>query len=357
MTSLSVSICVVASLLAIQPLAAIAQENQTAEDSVSLRPLTIAAVGDMMLGTDFPSHRLADDDGASLLADPTPIISGADIAFGNLEGVLLDGGEPVKKCSDPSACYLFRSPTRYADLFAKAGFTVMSLANNHARDFGEEGRTSSMEALAARGIHHSGRIGDIASWEVDGSRIAMIAFAPFKGANDLLDIPAAATLVEELARDHDIVIVSIHAGGEAGDVTHVPFDVEHYRGENRGDVALFSRTVVDAGADLIIGHGPHVPRGVEVYKNRLIAYSLGNFATYYGIRVTGINGLAPLLVVQVDRDGRFLEGQIHSYRQRRPRGPVTDSGMEVARLMQKLSAEDFPESSPIFDDAGKFLAR
>ena len=357
MLKASIRTCLVISLLAIQPLTAPAQETQAAEDPDSLRPLTIAAVGDMMLGTDFPTHRLAEDDGASLLADPTPILSGADIAFGNLEGVLLDGGEPVKQCSDPGSCYLFRSPTHYADLFAKAGFTVMSLANNHARDFGEEGRTSSMEALAARGIHHSGRIGDVASWEVDGSRIAMVAFAPFKGANDLLDIPAAAILVEALASDHDIVIVSIHAGGEAGDVSHVPFEEEHFRGENRGDVALFSRTVVDAGADLVIGHGPHVPRGVEVYKDRLISYSLGNFATYYGIRVTGVNGLAPLLVVQVDRDGRFLEGQIHSYRQRRPRGPVTDSSREVARRMQQLSAEDFPDSSPEFDDTGKILPR
>jgi hypothetical protein len=64
-----------------------------------------------------------------------------------------------------------------------------------------------------------------------------------------------------------------------------------------------------------------------------------------------------LLVVQVDREGRFLEGRIHSYRQRRPRGPVTDSGMEVASRMQQLSAEDFPDSSPVFDDTGKILPR
>lgn len=317
--------------------------------------LTVAAGGDIMLGTDFPENRLADDDGASLLAEVTPALQAADIAFGNLEGVLLDGGEPAKTCSDPKACYLFRSPTRYADLLREAGFTAMSLANNHARDFGEEGRDSSMAALAERGIQHSGREGDFASWEVAGHRVALMAFAPFKGANDFLSTDAAAVLVAGFADDHDIVIVSMHAGGEAGDVRHVPFEIEEYRGENRGDVALFARTMVEAGADLVIGHGPHVPRGIEIHQGRLIAYSLGNFATYYGIRVTGDNGLAPLLVATLDGDGEFVEGRIDSFRQRRPRGPVADSSKEAFRLIRRLSQEDFPDSAPQFLDDGRLL--
>jgi hypothetical protein len=326
-------------------------------DGDDRRPLIVMAVGDIMLGTDYPEDRLADDDGASLLAAAAPILQGADVAFGNLEGVLLDGGEPAKRCSDPSACYLFRSPTRYADHLRDAGFTVLSLANNHARDFGEEGRDASMAALAERGLLHSGREGDFASWEVDGSRIAMLAFAPFKGANDFLSTDAAAAQVAQFAGNHDVVIVSMHAGGESGDVRHVPFDMEEFRGEQRGDVALFARTMVAAGADIVIGHGPHVPRGLEIYRGRLIAYSLGNFATYYGIRVTGDNGLAPLLVASVDRDGRFLDGRIESFRQRRPRGPVPDPGAEAFRLMRQLSQEDFPDSAPLFGDDGRIMPR
>jgi len=318
---------------------------------------SVAAVGDIMLGTDYPQDRLADDDGASLLEDVAPVISAADIGFGNLEGVLLDGGEPVKTCSDPGACYLFRSPTRYADHLAAAGFDVMSLANNHARDFGEEGRDSSMTALAARSIAHSGREDDVASWMVRDQRVAMIAFAPFKGANDLLSPDAARDRVASLAADHDIVIVSMHAGGEAGDVSRVPFEEEFYRGENRGDVARFARGMVDSGADLVIGHGPHVPRGIEVYRGRLIAYSLGNFATYYGIRVTGDNGLAPLLVAQLGADGALIGGHIYSFRQRRPRGPVADSSDEAARVIQRLSLADFPDTAPEFDGAGGFRPR
>lgn len=319
--------------------------------------LTVAAAGDIMLGTDFPSLRLPDDDGASLLASVTPLIAAADVGFGNLEGVLLDGGEPVKKCSNPAACYLFRSPTRYAQHLADAGFTVMSLANNHARDFGEIGRDSSMAALAAHGIGHSGREGDVASWTVRELDVAMIAFAPFKGAHDLLSLSKAVELVGGLADRHDIVVVSMHAGGEAGNVLHVPFEEEEYRGENRGDVARFARSVVDAGADLVVGHGPHVPRGMEIHNDRLIAYSLGNFATYYGIRVTGNNGLAPLLVVEMDEEGRFTGGRIHSFRQRRPAGPVADSTDEAFRLIRDLSLADFPDSAPGFGEDGELLPR
>ncbi len=319
--------------------------------------LAVAAVGDIMLGTDFPKNRLADDDGASLLSDPAPIIRKADIGFGNLEGVLLDGGEPVKKCSNPAACYLFRSPTRYAAHLAEAGFTVMSLANNHARDFGEEGRDSSMAALQANGIRHSGRDGDVASWDVGEIRVALIAFAPFKGAHDLLNIPAATSRIRDLADNHDIVIVSMHAGGESGDVLRIPFETEYFRGENRGDVVRFARSAVDAGADLVVGHGPHVPRAMEVYQDRLIAYSLGNFATYYGIRVTGDNGLAPLLVAELDAGGRFLGGNLHSFRQRRPGGPVSDASGEAFRLIERLSREDFPENAPLFLEDGRIAPR
>jgi poly-gamma-glutamate capsule biosynthesis protein CapA/YwtB (metallophosphatase superfamily) len=330
-----------------------------AADAGSEDPVTVAvaAVGDIMLGTDYPEHRLADDDGASLLQDPAPIIREADIGFGNLEGVLLDGGEPVKKCSNPSACYLFRSPTRYAAHLADAGFTVMSLANNHARDFGEEGRDSSMTALQANGILHSGREGDVASWEVGGIKVALIAFAPFKGAHDLLNIPAAAGRIRALADSHEIVIVSMHAGGESGDVLRIPFETEYFRGENRGDVVRFARSAVDAGADLVVGHGPHVPRAMEVYQDRIIAYSLGNFATYYGIRVTGDNGLAPLLVAELDAQGKFLGGSLHSFRQRRPEGPVSDTSAEAFRLIERLSREDFPESAPLFLEDGRIAPR
>ena len=258
---------------------------------------------------------------SSFLQAVTPWLSSPDITFGNLEGVLLDGGEPAKVCKNLSVCYLFRSPTRYVQHYVAAGFDVISLANNHARDFGEEGRSSSMRALADAGIRHSGREGDFASFKAKGLTIAMLAFSVTKESNLLHDYDLAASLVAAHAANHDIVIVSFHGGAEGLNVERLPFAEEEYFGEPRGDVVKFSRMMVDAGADLVLGHGPHVVRAMEYYKERLIAYSLGNFATYYGISVEGNRGIAPILVTTLDREGRFVEGQIHSTIQVRPGGP------------------------------------
>ena len=317
--------------------------------------VTVAAAGDIMLGTDFPKNHLPDDDGVSLLADVAPVFSNADIAFGNLEGVLMDGGEPVKKCENPDACYLFRSPARYAALLADAGFTVMSLANNHARDFGEEGRTASMEALDAVGIRHSGRVGDIATWPNGQVRAALVAFAPFTNSNMMLDVDAAATLVASLSDEYDLVIVSFHGGAEGVDASRVPFTTETYYGEDRGDVVEFSRRMVDAGADLLIGHGPHVPRAMEVYSEKLIAYSLGNFATYYGISVAGMKGYAPILVATLDGNGHFISGEIVSAIQLRPDGPTIDSRHRAYERIWELTEQDFDGGGIRFQNGGNFF--
>lgn len=332
----------------------VAQSEMPPRALPGIAVLHVAAVGDVMLGTDFPRNRLPPRDGADLLSDAAPQLRAADIAFGNLEGVLLDGGEPAKKCQNPDACYLFRSPARYAAHLRTAGFNLMSLANNHARDFGEEGRTASMRSLREQGIRHTGRHGDIASWTVNGLQVAAIAFAPFIDSHDMLDTARMVTLVSGLKRTHDIVLVSFHGGAEGEEALHLPFAEEHYYGERRGDVVAFARRAVDAGADLVLGHGPHVPRAMELYRGRLIAYSLGNFATYQGMSVSGLKGLAPLLEARLDREGRFVAGRIHSFRQQRPRGPVPDARHRAARLIAGLSRNDFPAASLAFDRRGYF---
>ena len=323
-------------------------------DKSALR-ISIASVGDMMLGTDYPHNHLPDDDGVAFLAAVTPVLSSADITFGNLEGVLVDGGEPAKKCKNPSACYLFRSPTRYATYYRDAGFDVLSLANNHARDFGEEGRTSTMQALDAVGIHHSGREGDFASMTVGELRVAVLAYAVTKESNMMLDYELAEATVREFAASHDIVVVTFHGGAEGVDATNLPFAEEEYYGEPRGDVVLFAHSMVDAGADLIIGHGPHVVRAIERYKDRLIAYSLGNFATYYGISVAGIKGIAPILKTTVDGEGRFIEGEIISTIQLRPDGPSIDEQQRALNLMRGLSIEDFETPGIRFEPDGRIV--
>jgi poly-gamma-glutamate capsule biosynthesis protein CapA/YwtB (metallophosphatase superfamily) len=320
-----------------------------------LREITVAAVGDIMLGTDYPQNHLPDDDGVGFLSGVADMLSAADVTFGNLEGVLLDGGFPRKVCTNPAACFLFRSPSRYVEHLVRAGFDVLSLANNHARDFGEAGRTGTMRILDAAGIAHSGREGDFASLVVNGTRVAVLAFAVTRESNLMHDYEVAAETVLSHAATHDIVIVSFHGGAEGNDVTRLPFAEEEYFGEPRGDVVHFARKMVDAGADLVLGHGPHVVRAMERYQDRLIAYSLGNFATYYGISVEGLNGIAPILQVTLDGQGRFIEGQIYSTVQLRPGGPVRDPDRQALALMRDLSKRDFGTPGIRFLDNGRIL--
>jgi poly-gamma-glutamate capsule biosynthesis protein CapA/YwtB (metallophosphatase superfamily) len=114
----------------------------------------------------------------------------------------------------------------------------------------------------------------------------------------------------------------------------------------------FSHAVIDAGADLVIGHGPHVPRALELYKNRLIAYSLGNFLTYQGIKITGDSGVVPILTVTLTADGRFKQGKIISARQYRPQGTQLDNTHKAAKMIEQLTQDDFPETSLYFSEKG-----
>ena len=319
--------------------------------------LNIMAVGDIMLGTDYPDYRLAPNDGRDLLSNVSSTLIKADITFGNLEGTFGTAGEAEKECPDVRKCYVFRMPPHYAQYLKLAGFDVMSMANNHARDFGDSGRLLTMQTLDEAGIKHSGIMDDIAQWEIKGLKVVLIAFAPFRGAHDFLDTDYVRVTIENLSKQNDIVIVSFHAGAEGDTHTHVPFETEYFHGENRGDVVLFSHTAVEAGADVVLGHGPHVPRALELYQGKIIAYSLGNFCTTLGINVAGKNGLAPILSVNIDQNGDFISGEIISARQRRPNGPLLDNKHRVARLMKQLTEQDFPLTPLEIDLSGNIKVK
>jgi hypothetical protein len=310
-------------------------------------PITFALVGDVMLGTAFPDEKLLPpDDGWSLLVPAAPVLAAADVAFANLEGPLADAGVS-EKCAraKPGRCYAFRSPTRYAAHLERAGVNVVSIANNHIRDFGDAGVLSTKGALLGEGIAWSGPPGEIARLEVRGTRIALVAFSTSAASHDLRDVQAARGIVEAAARDADLVVVSFHGGAEGAGAQRVPEGRETFLGEDRGDLRAFARAAIDAGADLVVGHGPHVVRGMEFHRGRLVAYSLGNFATYGAMNLTGPNGLAPILEVALARDGTFRGGRIHALRQERPGGPKADPSGEVITVLRRLSEQDFGASA------------
>ncbi|MDE2112331.1 MAG: CapA family protein [Alphaproteobacteria bacterium] len=321
------------------------------------RLVDVVAAGDVMMGSIDAGLNPAITPGASASSlignDVVGIFRRANIAFVNLEGPLYDGPSPPEKSC--THCFTFRSPTYYAGVLQSFGVDVVSLANNHSGDYGEVGRDSTMAALRAHGIAFGGldRNGARAATLVlpGGRKAAVVAFAPNDGTLDLNDLPVAEKLVRDLKKTHDLVIVSFHGGAEGWDHVHVAMGEEMFDGENRGDVVRFAHGVIDAGADIVVGQGPHVPRAVELYRRHLIAYSLGNFWTYEGVMTYAVSGLGPVLEAWLAPDGSIAGFTIHSTRQAGLGVPHADPEDEAARYIFYLTKTDFPETDTRLEEA------
>lgn len=313
--------------------------------ALSAEEISVAAVGDVMPGSTWPQDVLPPEDGLTLLYELEPLLREADAAFGNLEGPLLEGGTPRDCGPEETPCRRFRIPVRYGGRLKDAGFDVMSLANDHAMDFGEAGRDSTRQALDALNIAHSGARGDAARLTVKDRSVAVLAFSCDGYSHDMNDIEAAVREVAALAETHDIVIVSFHGGREGAKHQRVGHGTEWHLGRGLGDARTFAHAVVDAGADLVLGHGPRVLRGMEVYQDRLIAYSLGNFATYGRFDRRGALGLSVILRARLDEDGRFLGGRIVPLRLAAWGKPRLDKRRAAVRKVRALSKKDFGKTA------------
>ncbi|NRD56675.1 CapA family protein [Corallococcus exiguus] len=318
--------------------------------------LRIRAAGDLMLGTTVPEGYLPPEGGGSVIAAVRPLLEDADLTFVNLEGPLCDTGKTTK-CRSPANCYAFRSPTSFGDYLKQAGVDVVSTANNHSGDFGEECRRATESTLDALGIAWSGPPGSVATVERNGLKIGLVAFHTSAGCNHLNNLPTATALVKQTAATHDIVIVSFHGGAEGGKALHVPAGKEMFFGEDRGDLRVFTHAVVDAGAHLVLGHGPHVARAMEFYQGRLIAYSMGNFATYGRFNLKGPQGLGMILEVELDSRGGFSNGRILPTKQMGEGITQPDPAANVVSLVRKLTTEDFPDTGARIADDGRLSPR
>lgn len=243
-----------------------------------------------------------------------PAFREADVAFANLETPLSD---------DARWSGAFRTPTTFADGLAWAGIDVVSTANNHALDAEGEGLRDTREALWRAGVGAVGTGRDLEDArrpfivERDGIRIAFLGYAQFVNAGrsafarpDRSGVAPLDPFVieEDIARIRervDHVVLSFHWGIENAKETHP-------------DAREFARRMIDAGADVILGHHPHVPRGVEIYDGKAILYSLGNLIFGHNHTYWGDNYLARLTLV---RDGIERVEVL----------PVAGSGNELSR--------------------------
>jgi poly-gamma-glutamate capsule biosynthesis protein CapA/YwtB (metallophosphatase superfamily) len=316
--------------------AAAKPKPKPAKPSVPPGLVAIVATGDIVMGS---TPNLPPDGGGSFFSDVQADLAG-DVVLGNLEGTLSTGGS--SKCGPEStSCFAFQTPPSYARWLAQAGFTVMNLANNHAYDFGPSGLRQTMGALKGAGLRYTGRPGQVTLQRVGQVRVALVGFASYPWAASLTDILAAKRLVRKASRLADVVVVTMHAGAEGTDRQHVSRGTERFLGENRGDAVRFSHAVVDAGADLVVGHGPHVLRGMEWYKRRLIAYSLGNFAGYKVFSLGGALSTSAVLRVTLRGDGTFETGRLVPTRLVGAGLPALDPAETAHGVVRTLSRADF----------------
>lgn len=314
--------------------------------------LLIKAVGDVMPGSDFMDN-LPPADFEHL---KEYFIQGKpDLVIGNLEGAITDYPKCRKK-PQKGKIYAFRIPTHYVTDLKSIGFTLFNLANNHAMDFGQPGWNDTKTNLKKQNILAIGDKNKIEYQEIKGKRIACIGISWLSYHNSIYYQPEQTLSLIHLADStSDIVILSIHGGSEGEKSLEIPDSNEMMLTEPRGNLYRFCHQAIEAGADLILGHGPHVVRGMKLYQNRLIAFSLGNFLTHGSFNTSGNAQNTLILEVELDEQGQFRQGKIIPMKQKtfgRDKGiPFPDTTATTTHLIRKLCSK-IPESGLLISDDG-----
>jgi Bacterial capsule synthesis protein PGA_cap len=304
--------------------------------------ISISVVGDLMVGSSYPSPSLLPTDSeGNILQYAMPQLAKTDIRIGNLECAVSDSAHLFKDCTG-SQCYAFRTPYRCARWYTDAGFNYLNIANNHSFDFGMAGVENTLSFLQRNNIRTSGSLQHpFDTLTVKGVLLGFVSFAPHTNCLDLNDDSLVQAYIAQIKPLCNVLIVFFHGGGEGASRKHTPHGHEIFLGQDRGDVRHFAHMCIDAGADLVFGSGPHVVRGMESYNGKLISYSLGNFATYHQFNLKFPNNVAPLQQIKVTRTGTVTENKVYSYLQEGEGIPVADTAMNAYKMIRTLSEEDF----------------
>lgn len=308
----------------------------TAEDS---QPIVIRAVGDVVLGSDYPEHRLPTAADRQRITALRRELRQADVVVGNLEGVLSDTGASRKDARKPGL-YTFRMPTSYALTLRDMGFDVMSLANNHSMDFGAQGLASTLAALRANGIAPMGVPGaEVATVTVRRTRVAFLNYSYLPAFVRMDDARRITADIGHARASADWVVVSVHGGREGEDAGGLPQGDEYFMQEYRGDLARFARMVIDAGASAVLGHGPHVVRPFELYRGKPVFYSLGNFVGYRSLSTQGKLAHSIVAEVRFSPQGDLLGAGIIPLKLDRSGIPVVDYSPDNLQALSGLLLE------------------
>ncbi len=295
--------------------------------------LTIALMGDLLPGNVL-KNRIPPDSGFILFEKVYKFLENSDISFANFEGTF--EGEYVDKKKE----YRFIVPLSSIRGIKKSKIKGLSIANNHIFDSGEKSAKKTYEILKKEGFIVSGLKGTWDTATIKKIKIGFIAFSVYEYTNNLLEEEKAKDMIKKLSEKTDILILSMHVGVEGDSGMHVRDKMEYFYGEKRGNVKRFAREAIDLGADIVFGHGPHVIRGIEIYKNRIIAYSLGNFASFGGFNLEYPRNISFILKVKVNKKGEFIEGEIIPLILKSPGIPEYDERKRGVELLKKLIKED-----------------
>jgi poly-gamma-glutamate capsule biosynthesis protein CapA/YwtB (metallophosphatase superfamily) len=290
-------------------------------------------VGDIVLPTQAnkPSNNQADD----LFAGVTDYLRSADLAFGNLEGVLTTQTIP-RRPSEEGRIYNFAFDPRFAPVLKQMGFTTLNVANNHSHDYGLQGYADTIKHLTDTQFNIVGVKGDIAIQTVKGLRIAFVGFGFYAHQNTIQNLTETTRLISEAKTRADLVIASFHGGEEGPHALWQDDKIEYFLEENRGNSVAFARAAIDAGADAVIGHGPHVLRAIECYKSRPIVYSLGNFMTFGGLSSQGTTGQSMIFGLTMNSRGQISGIDILPLLQTQHKMPWYDENHQALELITRL---------------------
>lgn len=244
-------------------------ENQGALVYTEDSEITLGFVGDIMLdrGVLYKLNKYGGGDFYFPFLRIYEELRKYDILFGNLEGPISDKG------INQGSMYSFRMDPRAADALKFAGFDIVSVANNHANDWGHEAYLDTFARLDSAGINYVGggvnfeEVWKIKIIEKNNLKVAFVAASQFGNPKNLMAVIDGEKIKEalkEAKENADIAVISLHFGDE-------------YKEEPNDYQRKIAEMSVENGADLVIGHHPHVIENLEKYRNSYIAYSLGNF--------------------------------------------------------------------------------
>ncbi|HEX2778594.1 MAG TPA: CapA family protein [Gemmatimonadaceae bacterium] len=333
----------------------------------------LCAGGDVTLGTNldttwtaFAARRLKRPVAAfpspdSLLSPLRPLVAGADFVLLNVEGAIGDEEVTTPKCAKESTgCYALRMPPPAAGAIRRASGAVVvaNLANNHARDAGAEGLRETVRRLTDAGVVVTG-VDTLATLVPSrhGDTVAFLGFATSGAANDLRDIDAVRRHVARAAASYRRVVVTMHLGAEGAAAQRTGDSVERYLNTTRGNPVAFASAATGAGADLVIGHGPHVLRAVEWRGASLVLYSLGNLVTYGPFSHREPMRRGAIACATVDGKGAVSAAHLHPTVQRAPGLVRADRSRRALTLVDSLSRLDFPRSGARVLKDGRVVRR